>query len=59
MYQKYQKRNCWKLSEHVDSNLQKPLQHPIFTLWAGNKVAMWRTADPHTWVQIPPCPLQV
>ena len=25
--------------------------------WAGNKVAMWRTADPHTGVQIPPRPL--
>ena len=24
--------------------------------WAGNKVAMWRTADPHTGVQIPPRP---
>ena len=27
-------------------------------LWAGNKVAMWRTADPHTGVQIPPRPLK-
>ena len=25
--------------------------------WAGNKVAMWRTADPPTRVQIPPRPL--
>lgn len=25
--------------------------------WAGNKVAMWRTADPHTRVQIPLRPL--
>ena len=25
--------------------------------WAGNKVAMWRTADPPTWVQIPARPL--
>ena len=24
--------------------------------WAGNKVAMWGTADPHTGVQIPPRP---
>ena len=26
--------------------------------WAGNKVAMWRTADPPTRVQIPPRPLK-
>jgi hypothetical protein len=24
--------------------------------WAGNKAAMWGTADPHTGVQIPPRP---
>ena len=27
--------------------------------WAGNKAAMWWTADPHTWVQIPLRPLPI
>lgn len=31
----------------------------MFQLWAGNKAAMWGTADPHTGVQIPPRPLNL
>ncbi len=36
--------------------LEKPLINAFFitsSSWAGNKAAMWRTADPYTWVQIP------
>ena len=48
--------------DNPDSNhsrLRKPFyQHEIYPIRrrAGNKVVMWRTADPHTGVQIPPRP---
>ena len=44
------------LSGHFKQKLKYGNLYGISIKWAGNLEARWRTADPHTWVQIPPRP---